>query len=216
MSVTAPPLPRRALLLIDVQNEYITGTLPIEYPDVRVSLANIARAAQGALAAGIPIVVVQQSAPVGSPIFAKGSEGWKLHDTVASLRRAHHIEKSLPSAFAGTDLAEWLHRTGIDTIVIAGYMTQNCNDATARQAVHEGWAVEYLEDATGALAYANRAGQVSAEQIHKVYCVVLQSRFAAVMSTDEWLQTIQRGALPERDGVYSSSQKARSVKKAAP
>ena len=35
--------PRRALIVIDVQNEYVTGDLPIEYPDVHSSLANIGR-----------------------------------------------------------------------------------------------------------------------------------------------------------------------------
>ncbi|EQD52965.1 hypothetical protein B1A_12544, partial [mine drainage metagenome] len=29
--------PRRALIVIDVQNEYVTGNLPIEYPDIHLS-----------------------------------------------------------------------------------------------------------------------------------------------------------------------------------
>ena len=33
--------PRRALIVIDVQNEYVSGDLPIEYPDIHSSLANI-------------------------------------------------------------------------------------------------------------------------------------------------------------------------------
>src|SRR5476649_600514 len=55
----AMTIPRRALLVIDVQNEYVTGDLPIEFPDVQTSLANIARAMDAARDAGIPIVVVQ-------------------------------------------------------------------------------------------------------------------------------------------------------------
>ncbi len=208
MNAPSPHRPKRALILIDVQNEYVTGKLLIEYPDVGLSLANISRAAQGAIEAGIPIVVVQQDAPPGSPIFAKGSHGWELHASVAGIPRAHHIGKALPSAFAGTDLRDWLRAHEIETLVIAGYMTQNCNDATARQAVHEGWSVEYLSDATGAVPYSNRAGHASAEEIHRLYCVVLQSRFAAVMSTDEWLHAIQHGTAPERSGVYASNRKA--------
>lgn len=38
------PAARRALIVIDVQNEYVTGNLPIEYPPLDVSLANIGRA----------------------------------------------------------------------------------------------------------------------------------------------------------------------------
>ena len=34
----------RALIVIDVQNEYVTGNLPIVYPDLTTSLANIGAA----------------------------------------------------------------------------------------------------------------------------------------------------------------------------
>jgi nicotinamidase-related amidase len=64
----------------------------------------------------------------------------------------------LPSAFTGTDLADWLTARDIDTIAIAGYMTQNCDESTARDAVHRGLAVEFLSDATGTLAMANCCG----------------------------------------------------------
>ncbi|WP_265943042.1 isochorismatase family protein [Dechloromonas sp. A34] len=56
---------KRALIVIDVQNEYFTGKLRIEYPDVRDSLANICRAMDAASAAGIPVVVVQHLLPEG-------------------------------------------------------------------------------------------------------------------------------------------------------
>lgn len=48
--------PRRALLVIDVQNEYVSGNLPIEYPPVETSLSNIAAAMDAAKSAGIPVV----------------------------------------------------------------------------------------------------------------------------------------------------------------
>ena len=203
-------IPRRALILIDVQNEYFTGGLRIEYPDPVVSLANIERAAAAAQQAGIPIVVVQHSAPVGYPIFAKGSPGWQLHPSVAALAASHYVEKRLPSSFAGTDLGAWLRSQEIDTLTVAGYMTHNCNDATIRQAVHEGWAVEYLHDASGSVPYVNQAGQCSAETIHKTYLVVLQSFFAAVLATDEWIAGLASGTLPVRDNIYLSNQRAKA------
>ena len=64
------PANRRALIVIDVQNEYVTGNLPIEYPPLDVSLANIGRAIDAAHAAGVPVIVVQHVAPAGAPIFA--------------------------------------------------------------------------------------------------------------------------------------------------
>lgn len=211
---TPAPQPKRALIIIDVQNEYFTGNLPIEYPDPQLSLANIAKAAVGAVSAGIPIVVVQQTSPADSPIFAEGSHGWELHETVAKLPRSHYVRKPMASALTGTGLQDWLRARDIDTLVLTGYMIHNCNDATARQAVHEGWAVEFLDDATGAVSYANRAGYASAKDIYDVYRVVLQSRFAAVMSTQEWLDMLEQGGQPVRDSIYGSNQRARKARAA--
>jgi nicotinamidase-related amidase len=204
-------MPRRALIVIDVQNEYITGNLPIEYPDVNVSLANIGRAMDGAQAHGVPVVVVQNFAPAAAPIFARGSALAELHETVNSRPRAHYVEKSLPSAFAGTDLANWLSANDIDTLVIAGYMTHNCDDSTVKQAMHAGLAVEFLVDATGSVPYENRAGQASAEEIHRVFAVVMQSRFAAVLTTEEWLAALAGGEPPVRDTIFASNQRARAT-----
>lgn len=203
--------PRRALVVIDVQEEYVSGKLPIEYPDVQVSVRNIAVAMDAARANGIPVVVVQNTSPPSAPIFRKGTPGWELHEVVASRPHDHYVEKRLPSAFTGTDLGEWIVKHNIDTLVVVGYMTQNCDDSTIRHAVHAGIAAEFLADAAGAVSLRNRAGTVGAKEIHLAYSVVLQSRFAAVMSTAEWIEVISTAAMPERDNIFSSSQKARTV-----
>lgn len=207
--------PRRALIVIDVQNEYVSGDLPIEYPDVQSSLANIGRAMDAARAAGVPVVVVQNLAPASSPLFARGSSGAQLHPAVAERARDHYVEKSLPSAFTGTDLADWLAARQIDTLTVTGYMTHNCDASTINHAVHAGLAVEFLHDATGSVPYENSAGFASAQDIHRVFSVVLQSRFAAVASTDEWIAAVQGGAPLERGNIYASNQKARATQAAA-
>ena len=94
--------PRRALIVIDVQNEYVTGDLPIEYPPVQDSLAAVGRAIDAARANSVPVIVVQHVSPATSPLFARGSDGAALHPVVASRPYDHLIEKTLPSAFAGT------------------------------------------------------------------------------------------------------------------
>ena len=200
--------PKRALLLIDVQNEYVSGNLPIEYPPLATSLKNIEAAIKTAQSHSIPIVVVQQMAPETSPIFAKGSHGWELHPLVASLKPDLLVHKQLPSALAGTQLAQWLKKEEIDTLTVTGYMTQNCNESTIRQATHEGWAVEFLHDAAGTVSFRNSQGLLKAEDMHKAACVVLQSRFAAVMTTQEWTHCIQTGEAPIRDSIYQSYKQA--------
>lgn len=207
--------PRRALVVIDVQNEYVTGDLPIEYPDVQTSLANIGRAMDAARAAGVPVVVVQNLAPATSPLFARGSAGAQLHPVVASREHDHYVEKSLPSAFAQTDLADWLTSRNVDTLTIAGYMTHNCDASTAFEATHRGLKVEFLVDATGSVPYENDAGFASAEDIHRVFGVVMHSRFAAVATTDAWLAALAAGAPLPTGNIYASNQKARATRAAA-
>ncbi|MFN6996451.1 MAG: isochorismatase family protein [Aquincola tertiaricarbonis] len=202
---------RRALVVIDVQNEYIDGRFRIEHPAVEQSLGNIHRAMDVAERHGVPIVVVQHLLPPTAPIFAEGTPGADLHPSIASRPHAHLVRKCLPSVFAGTDLREWLARREINTLAICGYMTHQCDESTIRQALHEGYQVEFLADAAGSLSYANKAGQASAEQIHSVACVVLQSSYAAVVSTDEWSQALASGRDLERDDVFSSHQRALSL-----
>ena len=203
--------PRRALIVIDVQNEYVSGNLPIEYPDIHVSIANVGKAMDAASAHSIPVVVVQSVAPSTAPIFAEGTFGAELHDVVKSRRHDHFLSKKLPSAFAGTDLAEWLSARSIDTITVVGYMTHNCDFTTIDQAVHLGLSVEFLSDASGSPHYENRAGKAPAEELHRVFCVVMQSRFAAVLTTDEWISALESGIPPVRDTIYGSSLRARQA-----
>nr|WP_201695325.1 cysteine hydrolase family protein [Paraburkholderia hiiakae] len=202
--------PRRALVVIDVQNEYVSGDLPIEFPPIETSLANVGRAMDAARAAGVPVVVVQNVAPADSPLFARGSVGAELHPVVASRERDHYVEKSLPSAFTGTDLKAWLAERGIDTLTVAGYMTHNCDASTVFEATHAGLAVEFLVDATGSVPYANEVGTASAEDIHRAFSVVMHTRFAAVVTTDAWLAAVKAGVPLARDNIYASNQRARA------
>jgi nicotinamidase-related amidase len=204
--------PRRALVVIDVQNEYVSGDLLIEYPPIETSLANIGRAIDAARAAGVPVVVVQNFAPADSPLFARGSVGAELHPVVASRERDHYVEKALPSAFAGTDLKAWLADRSIDTLTVVGYMTHNCDASTVFEATHAGLAVEFLVDATGSVPYANEAGTASAEEIHRVFSTVMHTRFAAVVTTDAWLAAVEKGVPLARDNIYASNQRARATR----
>jgi nicotinamidase-related amidase len=199
---------RRALIVVDVQNDYNGGSLAIEYPPFAGSLANITRAMDAAHANGVKVVVVKQLAPETSRIFAAGSFGGELHVEIASRPRDHYVEKNLPSAFGGTDLEAWLRANQIEVLTVVGYMTHNCDFSTIVHAVHHGFAVEFLNDATGAVSYANSAGYAPAEEIHRVVSIVLESRFAAVISTDVWLANLETGSFLKPDTIYASNQRA--------
>ena len=115
----------------------------------------------------------------------------------------------MPSALIGTDLGDWLRMHAIDTVSIAGYMTQMCNESTARQAAHEGWTVELLHDASGTVSFGSHMGIAEAETIHKTSCTIMQSAFAAVMSTSEWIDLVGAGKPSSYEtNLYLSYQEA--------
>jgi nicotinamidase-related amidase len=175
-----------ALLVIDVQNEYFTGRLPVTFPEG--SLNNILKAMDHAAGVGMPVAVIRHSAVAkDSPTFRKGSEGWKLHPEVEVRKRDILIEKSLPGSFTGTGLEKWLRELGAGRVAICGYMAQMCCDTTGRQAFHLGFAVDFLSDAIGTLAVQNSAGVISAPDLHCAVMVTQAMRFARVMETAEWI-----------------------------
>ena len=176
---------KRALLVIDVQNEYFTGKLPVSHPEG--SFNNILRIMDAAMEDKIATAVIQNSAVSSeSPVFRKGSYEWELHPEIAKRHRDILIEKNFPDSFTGTVLDKWLKDNNADTVTIIGYMTQNCCDTTARRAFHLGYGIEFLSNATGTLSITNGAGSVTAEELHRAI-LVTQVRFGKVIGTDEWL-----------------------------
>lgn len=177
---------KEALLVIDVQNEYFTGRLPVTHPPG--SLDTILKAMDGAHDSRVPVVVIRHTsmAPEAAT-FRKGTPAWELHDEIKRRQADVLIEKNLPGSFTGTGLEQWLQDHAISTVSIAGYMTQICCDTTARQAFHRRYAVNFLSDATGTLDITNNAGFISAAGLHHAILITQQQKFARVMTTDEWI-----------------------------
>lgn len=136
----------------------------------------------------VPVVLVKHVLPADAPIFAEGSVGAELHPEVADRPHDLVITKVLPSTFSNAGFEDWLKVNEFDTLTVIGYMTQNCNDATIREAMHKkGYRVEFLPDAAGSLSYQNKAGRASAQETHRIVTVIMESTYAATMSTDEWV-----------------------------
>jgi nicotinamidase-related amidase len=179
----------RALLVIDVQNEFFSGKFPVTFPPQ--SLDKILSLMDGARAETVPIVVVQHT-PVSkdAQTFIKGTKEWDLHDEVAKRPFDLLLQKPLPGSFTHTNLEAWLKERSIDTIAICGYMTQMCCDTTARQAAHLGFSVEFLSDATGTLQISNYAGTTTAEHLHNAILVTQAMRFSKVLTAGQWIDSI--------------------------
>jgi nicotinamidase-related amidase len=182
---------KRALIVIDVQNEYFDGALPISDPPSGTSLENIGKAMEAAKAAGVPVIVVRHTdSEEDAKIFRKGSHAWELHPEIERRERDHLVDKTLPGSFTDTPLGDILASDGVDTVSITGYMTHMCVDTTARQAAHRGLAVEILNDATGTLPLENSGGSATGEELHRATLVAQGQFFADVLSTDDWLGRI--------------------------
>jgi nicotinamidase-related amidase len=183
---------KRALIVVDVQNEYFEGgALPISYPPN--SFEQIKKAIEEAQKASVMIVFVQHtSLKEKAGAFVRESHLWEFHDEIKVLKPDLYIEKNHASSFIGTDLNWRLRTLGVDTITVIGYMTQNCCDATARDASQLGFNVEFLSDANGTLAFKNDAGEVSAEELHRSFLVAQAFGFSRVLTLNEWVPLLKK------------------------
>ena len=131
---------RTALLVIDFQNEYFSGRLPI--PEGR-ALGNAQRVIAFADREGMPVFHVQHVDAADGPIFADGSDGVRFHADLQPA--AHHmVKKTSVSVFPTTDIDARLKAAGVDTLIVTGLMT--CVAGAARDAVPLGYAVIVVDD----------------------------------------------------------------------
>lgn len=175
---------KKALLVIDVQNEYFDGKLKVTYPSN--SLDNILKIMDYAKENSMLIILIQHTATSGET-FIKNSKEWEIHPKILEKSYDYHIEKTKPSSFYKTDLEEILEKENIKEIVVCGYMTQMCCDTTAREAFHKGYYVEFLSDATGTIDVSNKIGNISSKDLHNATLITQSLRFSNVVSSEEWM-----------------------------
>lgn len=98
------------------------------------------------------------------------------------------IKKSVNSAFGGGELEKTLTQKGVSTLVVAGFSTNHCVDATARAASDLGFRVYVVSDATVSFERIGPDGKFfSAEEIHSVVMANLHQEFALVARTGDLL-----------------------------
>lgn len=209
--------PRRALIVVDVQQEYFSGPLEVAYPPRADVLATIVSTIGTATAAGIPVISVQHSMPEGAPVFVEGTDGYTVHPDVEAALPADvtRVQKQYGSVFAGTDVAEQLRARDIDTISIVGFMTNNCDLATAVEAEGLGFAAEILSDASGAVHLSNAAGSVTAETLHTTLMTLLNSNFAAVATAAAWTDAVHAGSALDKSNLVESAMAGREAAEAS-
>ena len=135
-----------ALIVIDFQNEYFSGKMPI--PDGMKALTHTQSLVKFAHQHKMPVFFVRHIGPANGPLFAQGSKFAEFHKDLQPAGNDRVITKETPSSFVGTDLDKQLKALGIKKIIVTGLMTHMCVSSTARDAVPLGYEVIIPEDAT--------------------------------------------------------------------
>ena len=136
----------KALLVIDVQNDYFPGG---KFPlwNAEVVLQYVERAIAKASASGVPVIHVQHVANEEAPFFHEGTAGADIHPRIlAAAPTAPVIVKAFADGFEKTTLEETLTRLGVTELLVCGMMTQNCVTHTAISEAAEKYAVTVLPD----------------------------------------------------------------------
>ncbi|MBP1887509.1 cysteine hydrolase family protein [Sinorhizobium mexicanum] len=182
-----PALGEATLILIDYQNEYLSGPLTLVAAEAAVGHAGVLLAA--ARQAGAKIIHVAHKGAAGGP-FDRAAERGAFIDTLKPLPSEAIVEKPRPNAFSGTGLADLVGPSGTK-VVIAGFMTHNCVSSTARAALDLGYEITIAGDACATRDLPSPAGPVTARELHIAELAALADRHACV--TDVATLTLRKG-----------------------
>ncbi|HUI59407.1 MAG TPA: isochorismatase family protein [Steroidobacteraceae bacterium] len=182
----------RALIVIDVQESFRArpywqmGELP-------AFLANTQSLIDRCVARGIPVLQVfhQESGAAATDPFAPASglvrtlEGLKLAPAAIFHKEVHSA--MFARSADGTTLEAWLRDHRIGEIMITGIRTEQCCETTARHASDLGFEVRYITDATLTFPMKRAGRAFSTEEIRERTELVLDGRFAEIVSTADAL-----------------------------
>ena len=210
MKVTYPIIAEKtAMLVVDMQNDFVQEGAPIEVPHARAMVPRLNRLLDVCRAHKIPVIYIHHVIRGGN------IDAGRLADHHAAIRNNKAIIAGTPnveiyeglkphpgdlmvakprySAFYGTDLEAILRSKSIDTLLISGTVTNVCCDSTARDAFSRDYKVIFLSDGTATRDLPDLGfGPVAAEEIQKVVLTVLAMSFAQVSSIDQVIAEIEQ------------------------
>lgn len=193
---------RTALVAIDLQNAFTLSGQVFGNIHARDILPNINRLAEAMRSAGGHVVWTRQtinhSPPHANPewqfdasdpfvkramdTLADGADGHRLHDALDVRATDIVLNKYRYSAFIqhASDIDACLRALAVDTLIVAGTLTNVCCESSARDAYMLGYRVLFAADATAAVTDAE----------HNAALLNLCLNFADVRMTDALLALI--------------------------
>lgn len=166
-----------ALLVIDMQNDFVRSGAPQEVAEARATIPVIAGLLEAFRRRGRPVAFTRfvvrpddELMPLWSPQcgpatrscwpgelrrYADADRPLAGIDVVPELAPRPGegvIDKNGYGAFHDTWLDSWLRARGVRSLVIAGTVTQICVEETAREAFHHGYRTTVVTDAVSSFA----------------------------------------------------------------
>jgi nicotinamidase-related amidase len=170
------------LVIIDAQREYVDGKLPLDGIDA--SIKEAAQLLVRARKAGTPVIHVVHKGKPGGALFNPDGPYFEIVSALAPKPDETIIKKTLPNAFAGTNLEETLARIGRKNLIVIGYMTHMCISSTVRAATDRGYRSTIVAKATATRDLpAPGGGVVPAQTLQSASLAALADRFAAIVQS---------------------------------
>ncbi len=163
----------KALIIIDMLNDFVTGSLACERAE-RI-IPNIRRLSTAFREAGYPVIYsndahlpdIDAEFKVWGPHAVAGTEGAEVIPELAPEQGDITVPKRRYSGFTGTDLHLQLQELGIDTVVLAGLHTNMCLRHTSYDAYVHGYSIVIPEDCAD--AFTQKDQDEGLEYIKKMY-----------------------------------------------
>ena len=175
-----------ALLVIDVQKGLDNPRLgPRNNPQAEQRIAELLAAWRGT---GRPVIHVQHMSTEPQSLLRPGLPGNAIKDEALPTAGEPLFQKTVNSAFIGTDLEAYLRSRGIESLVMVGLTTEHCISSSARMAANLGFDVTVVADATATFGRRAYDGtQYSADLVHGVELASLNGEFATIRDSSDIL-----------------------------
>ena len=176
----AANLSNASLLIIDAQNEYLSG--PLALSGMEAATANIALLLEAARKAKRPVVHVRHLGTVGGMFDPQGPRG----EFIAGLEPTGDevvIEKRMPNAFNNTGLKEALEKLGHLDLIVCGFMSHSSVSTTVRAAKDYGFRCTLVEDACATRDLPTANGVISAADVQRTEMAIMNDNFATLAQT---------------------------------
>jgi nicotinamidase-related amidase len=153
------PAPATALIVVDMQNDFVTPGGALVVADAAATVPAIQRLLARARAAGARAFFTQDTHAPGDPEFSiwgehalEGTWGWQIVDALAPAPGDRVIKKLRYDGFFGTSLDHELRLAGAQHVIVCGTVANICVLHTAGSAALRGYRVVVPIDAISALA----------------------------------------------------------------